>query len=127
MQRLRWFLAGIALTAFSADYLNMKARWREMEFASTQSQIVSVKAQASNSECLITLAYNRSIIESWEARKKIEVLAQVEVLQSVDKAREGDTTAIAYLKDLGYEVSKPGNRLVASASWSTRGHGQGGL
>lgn len=114
MQRLRWFLIGIAVTAFSADYVRMKAQWVEMESVVTKAEIVSLRSQASNTECLVELAYNRALIESWEAKTKIITTAKLEALYTVDRAKEGDAEALATLKDMGYSISPPGKRLVQS-------------
>ena len=112
MQRLRWFLIGIAVTTFSADYVRMKAQWLGMEAVVTKAEVVTIKSQASNTECLVELAYNRALIESWEAKTKLITTAKLEALYTVDRAKEGDAEALATLRDMGYSISPPGRRLV---------------
>jgi len=112
MIKLKWFLIGTALTAFSADYLHMKAQWHEFESVATRSVDMVERVQASNTTCLIELAYNKSMIESWETKTKIVTLAQVEALNAIDRARDGDAEAVTALRDLGFSVSGSGKKLV---------------
>lgn len=125
MIKFRWFLIGIALTAFTADYVHMKAFEKDAESRAMKALAVATRAEASNTACLIELAYNRAAMESLESRKKLSVLAQIEVLQMVEKARNNEPEAIAYLKDIGFVISKPNNHITAFASYD-RGHGMGG-
>lgn len=126
MQRLKWFVIGIALTSFSADYVSMKAGWRKMESVATLSIAAADKAQASNTACLIELSYDKSLIESWAEKRRLVTLAHTEILQTLDRAREGDSEAITTLGDLGYVLTKPGNRIVVAIP-PARGKGIGGF
>lgn len=123
MQRLKWFLIGIALTSFAADYLNMKAGWVKMESVALHATLAAERAQVNNTACLVELAYNKSIMESWTEKRRLVTLAQTEILQTVDKAKEGDADAISALADLGYTVTKSSNRLVALLPPAHRGMG----
>jgi len=111
MPKLKWFLIGTALTAFSADYLHMKANRWEMEAVATKAMALAERVQSTNTACLVELAYNKSLVETWESRARLAAFAQVEALDSIDRAKEGDAEAILALKDLGFSVS--GKKLVA--------------
>jgi hypothetical protein len=126
MRNLKWFLVGVALTSFTADYIRMKAAWRDMEVMVVAAESVATSTQATNVSCLVELAYNRSMMESWVERRRLTTLAQVEVLESIDRARDGDAEAYESLATLGFTFSKPGNRLVA-APQLIRGKGVGGF
>lgn len=104
MQRLKWALVGVAVTCFSADYLRLKAERREMESQVLRFELTTLKAQAVSTECLVDLAYNRSLIESATERSRIITTAKVEALNTIEKARQGDAEAITALKDLGYQL-----------------------
>lgn len=112
MQRLKWFLIGITVTAFSSDYISMKSGWNSMAYESERAVALVERVQATNTTCLIELAYRKSMIESWETKAKLTTLAQVDALNSIDRAREGDAEAVLALKDLGYSISGPGKRLA---------------
>lgn len=112
MVRLRWLLIGIATTAFSADYLRMKAQWREMASVATLAEAVSVRSQATTNACLVELAYNKSMIETWEVKTKLITTAKMEALHTIDRAKDGDAEAVAALKDMGYSVSSQGKKIV---------------
>jgi len=112
MQRLRWLLIGIATTAFSADYINMKAHWRDLEAVATKSEAVTVRSQATATACLVELAYNKSLIESWEAKTRIITTAKMEAINTVERAKEGDAEALATLRDIGYTVNPSAKKLV---------------
>lgn len=113
MPRLRWFLIGIAVTTFTADYVRLRAQERELQSAATRAEALTVRAQASNTDCLVELAYNKSMIESWEVKTRLITLAQVEALNTLDRAKEGDAEALASLKSVGYSISSPGKKLVS--------------
>lgn len=123
MQRLKWFLIGIALTSFAADYLRMKTGWLQMESIALRSELAADRAQVTSTACLVELAYNKSLIESWVEKKRLATLAQTEILQTLDRAREGDREAISDLASLGYIISKANNRLVAFLPPTDRGMG----
>lgn len=123
MQRLKWFLIGIALTSFAADYLNMKVGWMKMESVALRATLAADRAQVNNTACLVELAYNKSLIESWTEKRRLVTLAQMEILQTLDKAKEGDVEAVSALADLGYSVTKSNNRLVAVLPPAHRGMG----
>lgn len=123
MQRLKWFLIGIALTSFASDYISMKVGWLHMESIALRSTLAADRAQVNSTACLVELAYNKSIIESWVEKRRLTTLAQTEILQTLDRAREGDREAISDLASLGYTISKANNRLVASLPPTSRGMG----
>lgn len=123
MQRLKWFLIGIALTSFAADYLNMKVGWMKMESVALRATLAADRAQVNSTACLVELAYNKSLIESWTEKRRLVTLAQMEILQTLDKAKEGDADAVSALADLGYAVTRSNNRLVAVLPPSHRGVG----
>lgn len=110
MPKLKWFLIGTALTAFSADYLHLKVNHWEMESVATRAVALTERAQATSTACLVELAYNKSLVETWEARARLVTFSQVEALDSIDRAKEGDPEAVLALKDLGFSVS--GKKLV---------------
>ena len=113
MPRLRWFLIGIAVTTFTADYVRLRAQEQELQMVATRSELLTLRAQTSNTECLVQLAYNKSMIESWEVRTRLITMAQVDALNAIDRAKEGDAEALASLKNVGYSISNPGKRLVS--------------
>jgi len=106
VQRLKWFLVGTALTAFTADYLNLKAHHRESEALATKAAATADRFQTVNTACLVELAYNKSLIDSWSEKSRIITMARSETLVTIDKAKEGDAEAILALKDLGYTISQ---------------------
>jgi hypothetical protein len=112
MQSLRWFLVGIALTAFSADYIRMKAQWAKMEHVALQSEVVVAKSQATATECLIELATTRATVETWELKTRLITTARVEALNTIDRAKDGDAEAVASLQAMGYSILQPGKRLI---------------
>lgn len=123
VQRLKWFLIGIALTSFAADYLNMKVGWMRMESISLRATLAAERAQVNSTACLVELAYNKSLIESWTEKRRLVTLAHAEILQTLDKAKDGDPEALSVLSDLGYSITKSNNRLVATLPPASRGIG----
>jgi len=112
MPRLKWFLIGIALTAFFADYIHLKVHHRESEVLASQAVDTAEKFRTVSSACMVELAYRKSMIESWSEKTKIITMAQTETLSAIDRAREGDAEAILALRDLGYSVSNQ-KKLIA--------------
>jgi len=106
MSKLKWFLIGTALTAFSADYLNMKVHHRETDVLTTKAIATSERFHAVNTSCLVELAYNKSLIDSWAEKTKIITMARSETLATIDKAKEGDAEAVLALRDLGYSINQ---------------------
>lgn len=122
MDRLKWLAIGVAATAFLADYVGMKASWRDMEAVVVKAQAVATREQATSVACLSELVASKSITESLVERKKLAVIAQVDALQMLEKARNGDAEAMAFIGELGFTVSKPGKRLAVNTSTpSSRG------
>ena len=104
MQRLKWILIGVSVTCFLADYLHLKAERQAMESQVLRFELATVKAQAISTECLVDLAYNRSLLESMTERARLVTTAKVEALNTIEKARQGDAEAIMALKNLGYQL-----------------------
>lgn len=121
--KLKWFAIGVALTAFFGDWLRMRVQWDAMAAESTRSMAVITRVQATNYDCLVSLASDRAIIESWVERSKIMTLAKAEALQTLKLSEEGDANANFQLKEMGFYITKPSNRLMALVS---NGHGAGG-
>lgn len=112
----KWLLIGISLTCFGFDYLKTKVEARELVATAQEAIEVSRRTLAASAACLNELTVQKATIESWEYRRRMETYTRVEVLQSVERAKDGDAEAIAALRDLGYYIQRPANRLVASTA-----------
>ena len=111
MPRLKWFLVGIAVTAFVADYVRLKAERRLMEETLTKAELAILKSQTTATSCLVDLAYVKARSESDYEKKKFITMAQVAALDTIDRAREGDAEAMMAIQDVGYSIG-PGKKLT---------------
>jgi len=123
MQKLKWFAVGVALTCWFGDWVRLRAERLQMDTNSTLAVLQATRSQSNETSCLVELAVNRSLIESWTEKTKLATLAREEALQMVKRAEEGDPNAIFSLRELGFYVTKPSNRLMAFAGHPSKGSG----
>lgn len=123
MQKLKWFAVGVAITCWFGDWVRLRTERLQMDTNSTRAILQATRAQSDETQCLVELAVNRSLIESRNEKTKLATLAREEALQMVKNAEEGDANAIYSLRELGFYITKPSNRLMAYAGPVGRGSG----
>jgi len=101
--KARWFLVGVIVTAFFGDWLRMKVE-REQLFreAGRAVEVVEEKSKTIDS-CNQTLSDVKQMLNSYELRAQIAVLARAQSLDLFTRSRRGDPQAKEMLKDLGLD------------------------